>query len=279
MADAMASILVPKCGPLVAQESCHDLIRQAVQGEIERGEHSQQQDSRRVGPLVSESCLEGPTELLVATLERWELQIDQNLVIWHQERPVFNLLNCPIQRIRPILMQHHARLAAFRAQQRLPSIQGSGLPDWRRSLRVMEDLPENDRALMRRIMNNGLWTQSMLEAMQVGNDGEGGVCPWCGECQQDHAHMLWECNAFHAQREQVWGSEQLPDRRQLPQALARCGVATLMRLPKGPCSTDPFWGEGISQRAPGELFGWAPPKAEVAHFLEQKEAPWGESIN
>eukprot|EP00969_Alexandrium_andersonii_P052326 2297642-Alexandrium_andersonii.AAC.1 len=51
MADAMASILVPKCGPQVAQESCHELIRQAMQGEIERGEYHQQQGGLRVGPL------------------------------------------------------------------------------------------------------------------------------------------------------------------------------------------------------------------------------------
>eukprot|EP00969_Alexandrium_andersonii_P244311 10795147-Alexandrium_andersonii.AAC.1 len=71
----------------------------------------------------------------------------------------------------------------------------------------------------------------------------------------------------------------MPERRQLPQALARCGVATMMRLPRGPESTGPFWGEGISQCAPGELFGWAPPKPEVAHLLGQKEAPWGETIS
>eukprot|EP00969_Alexandrium_andersonii_P076888 3389845-Alexandrium_andersonii.AAC.1 len=64
----------------------------------------------------------------------------------------------------------------------------------------MEALPENDRALMRRIMNNGLWTQSMFEAMREGDASDGGICPWCGERQQDHAHLLWECSAFHAQR-------------------------------------------------------------------------------
>eukprot|EP00969_Alexandrium_andersonii_P221189 9768685-Alexandrium_andersonii.AAC.1 len=118
-------------------------------------------------------------------------------------------------------------------------------------------LEPNDQALMRRILANGIWTDSMMDLMCKREGDEKTPCRWCGEPEADHEHVFWACERFAACRVKVWGQQPMPAQDELPRALRRCGLAPSLVLPQEGDERSMLWGPGLTR--PSEVAQWEVP--------------------
>ena len=188
---------------------------------------------------TSETRLQGPVALLLASLRDHGLTIDSAWNMHDQHGSVLNVLQVPYQRLKPATLWFAQRAANFANEQRLESIRGNGQIHWPTTHNILADLTAPDAILMRRIWMNGVWTQTMIDAMAMAEDTP---CKWCGAPQQSHYHLFWECGRFSHLREAIWGEGGVPSVDSMPPCLSRCGLAPEPMLSYSEPGGKPVWG-------------------------------------
>eukprot|EP00969_Alexandrium_andersonii_P025523 1114779-Alexandrium_andersonii.AAC.1 len=74
----------------------------------------------------------------------------------------FSILQAPYQRLKPIAFQLATEALDSQLHRDRPSMATNGGVDWERTLCIMRELPGPDRTLLKRIIMNGVWTQTMI---------------------------------------------------------------------------------------------------------------------
>eukprot|EP00969_Alexandrium_andersonii_P156756 6930041-Alexandrium_andersonii.AAC.1 len=195
--------------------------------------------------------------------------MDQNWHLWRGNEHVCDLLQHPIQQLRPLLF---ADLGSARTQQemsRRATLELGGPIDWRLTNAIQDKVTKGDAVLLRRIHTLATWTQRVLMHMsevrsvphERGEDPtmEEGLCPYCKCAQQTWVHLRWSCERFRHVREEVWG-DCLPDPAKLPPGMANAALVPELRL--GPPGT-PWWATPWGVEPPEGEYRWQEPAGGV----------------
>ena len=170
--------------------------------------------------LWGERAQRAPQALLLHSLASFALQADCEWKLYDTHGGlVWDLLEHPWQQVGPWFLAHAARLRHAKHELRRPTAAGNGALDTLVLRKGLHSAKEEQQPILRKIHAQGLWTGSLTKHFREG----GGLCPWCGECEETPVHLFWECRRFEDLQSQIWGAS-APDPASLPPALAGAAV-------------------------------------------------------
>ena len=176
----------------------------------------------------------GTIGVLLVQLHEKAAALTMDLDIISTDATSINIMNCPLQELKPMLHGLATRARTYAAEGSRREVEDLFEIDAKATTSIYSKLEENEANFLWIVQQGAAWSKESIA--NTGHTDEM-QCDLCGAPKHTIQHVIWTCPVLHRQRQEANPKLASPQLDALPQPV-QIGVAPAMCI--FPCK--PYWG-------------------------------------